>query len=159
MFNPATSPKPLRVDSKREFIVKLLFLCTHNRCRSILCEAIANQRGKGLLQAASAGSTPVGSVHHLTLCYLRARGYKSRGLFSKPWSEHEAFNPDRVITVCDSAVGEECPFWIGDAERIHWSLPDPSIIDGNEDVIRSAFMSVIDRIEAKIDDWVNEVRL
>ena len=138
--------------------MKLVFICTHNRCRSILCEAIANQRGKGVLQAASAGSTPVESVHPLTLSYLRARGYDNRGLFSKSWSELEAFNPDRVITVCDNALGEECPLWKGDVERMHWGLPDPSIIEGNEAAIRSAFMLVIDRIEAKIDDWMSEIR-
>ena len=29
--------------------MNLLFICTHNRCRSILCEAIASQRGAGSL--------------------------------------------------------------------------------------------------------------
>ncbi|MED5315127.1 MAG: arsenate reductase ArsC, partial [Pseudomonadota bacterium] len=38
--------------------MKLLFICTHNRCRSILSEAITNQRARGILTAASAGSAP-----------------------------------------------------------------------------------------------------
>ncbi len=138
--------------------MKLVFICTHNRCRSILCEAIANQRGEGVLRAASAGKTPVDSVHPLTLSYLRERGYESRGLFSKSWSDLEAFNPDRVITVCDNARGEECPLWMGEFERMHWGLPDPSIINGDDGAIRTAFMLLIDRIEAKIDDWINEAR-
>ena len=42
--------------------MKLLFICTHNRCRSILSEAITNQRARGILTAASAGSAPVDAV-------------------------------------------------------------------------------------------------
>ena len=138
--------------------MKLLFICTHNRCRSILCEAIASQRGHGVLQAASAGSAPVSYVHSLTLRYLRERGYESSGLTSQSWNDLEAFEPDRVITVCDSAAGEVCPLWMGNVEKWHWGLPDPSRVEGDGEVIRDAFMSVIDRIEGKVDEWMLAAR-
>ena len=138
--------------------MKLLFICTHNRCRSILCEAIASQRGAGFLEAASAGSTPVEAVHPLTLRYLEERGYQTTGLQSQSWEDFAAFNPDRVVTVCDSAAGEACPLWMGEVEKYHWGLPDPSRVDGDEAAIRSAFMAVIDRIEDKVDEWVQAVR-
>ena len=138
--------------------MKLLFICTHNRCRSILCEAIANQRGQGLLQAASAGRTPVESVHPQTLRYLTERGYETAGLVSQSWNDLEGFEPDRVITVCDSAAGEACPLWMGNVEKGHWGLPDPSRVEGDEAVIRDAFMSVIDRIEGKVDEWMLAAR-
>ena len=41
---------------------------------------------------------------------------------------------------------------------MHWGLPDPSVIIGDEGAIRTAFMLLIDRIEAKIDDWINEAQ-
>ena len=138
--------------------MKLLFICTHNRCRSILCEAIASQRGHGVLQAASAGSAPVSSAHPLTLRYLRERGYEPSGLTSQSWNDLEAFEPDRVITVCDSAAGEVCPLWMGNLGKWHWGLPDPSRVEGDEEVIRDAFMSVIDRIEGKVDEWMLAAR-
>ena len=138
--------------------MKLLFVCTHNRCRSILCEAIASQRGAGLLQAASAGSAPVEAVHPLTLRYLQERGYQTAGLRSQSWHDLEGFEPDRVITVCDSAAGEVCPLWMGEVEKHHWGLPDPSRIEGDDEAIRSAFMAVIDRIENKVDEWVLEAQ-
>lgn len=138
--------------------MKLLFICTHNRCRSILCEAIANQRGEGLLQAASAGSAPVASVHPLTLQYLNERGYKTADLTSQSWNDLEAFEPDRVITVCDSAAGEACPIWMGNVAKGHWGLPDPSRVEGDDAVRRDAFMSVIDRIEDKVDEWMRAAR-
>ena len=134
--------------------MKLLFVCTHNRCRSILCEAIASQRGAGFLEAASAGSAPVDEVHPLTLRYLEERGYQTAGLRSQSWHDLEGFEPDRVITVCDSAAGEVCPLWMGEVEKHHWGLPDPSRVEGDDEAIRSAFMAVIDRIENKIDEWV-----
>ena len=90
---------PLRTGVKatsehsKESMMKLLFICTHNRCRSILCEAIANQRGEGVLQAASAGSAPAASVHPLTLRYLTERGYETAGLVSQSWHDLEAFEP------------------------------------------------------------------
>ena len=138
--------------------MKLLFICTHNRCRSILCEAIASQRGAGVIHAASAGSAPVDAVHPLTLRYLEERGYSTAGLRSQSWHDLEGFEPDRVITVCDSAAGEACPLWMGEVERQHWGLPDPSRIEGDEVAIRSAFMAVIDRIEAKVDEWAWEAQ-
>ena len=138
--------------------MKLLFICTHNRCRSILCEAIANQRGAGLVQAASAGSAPVDAVHPLTLRYLEERGYETADLQSQSWQNLEGFEPDRVITVCDSAAGEVCPLWMGEIEKHHWGLPDPSRAEGDEAAIRTAFMAVMDRIESKVDEWTHEAR-
>ena len=137
--------------------MKLLFICTHNRCRSILFEAIASQRGAGSLQAASAGSAPVDAVHPLTLRYLEERGYQTTGLQSQSWEDLAAFNSDRVVTVCDSAAGETCPLWMGEVEKNHWGLPDPSRAEGSAVAIRSAFMAVIDRIGNKVDEWVREI--
>lgn len=138
--------------------MKLLFICTHNRCRSILCEAIASQRGVGVLKAASAGSAPVEVVHPLTLRYLEERSYQTAGLRSQSWLDLEGFEPDRVITVCDSAAGEACPLWMGEVEKHHWGLPDPSRVEGDDEAIRSAFMAVIDRIENKVDEWAREAQ-
>ena len=138
--------------------MKLLFICTHNRCRSILCEAIACQRGVGLLEAASAGSAPVDAVHPLSLRYLEERGYRTAGLRSQSWHDFESFKPHRVITVCDSAAGEACPLWMGEVEKIHWGLPDPSRVEGDEEAVRSAFVAVIDRIENKVDEWLREIQ-
>ena len=137
--------------------MKLLFICTHNRCRSILSEAITNQRARGILTAASAGSAPVDAVHPLTLRFLQERGYDTAGLASQSWGDLEAFEPDRVITVCDTAAGEACPLWMSTVEKVHWGLPDPSRVDGDDETVRAAFMSVIDQIELKVDEWMGEV--
>ena len=123
--------------------MKLLFICTHNRCRSILAEAIFNHYGKGLLQAASAGSSPAENVHPLTLQYLAESGIDTGALRSQSWDELAHFKPDVVITVCDSAAQEPCPVWFGNVPKVQWSLPDPTRLSGTDAEVKSAFLALI----------------
>ncbi|WP_189401910.1 arsenate reductase ArsC [Arenicella chitinivorans] len=106
--------------------MRILFICTHNRCRSILAEAIANQRSGGRLLAASAGSAPQGEVHPLSLAFLAQHGLTTTGLSSQSWHEFEDFKPHAILTLCDSAAKESCPVWFGESTQVHWGIPDPS---------------------------------
>jgi len=131
----------------------LLFVCTHNRCRSILCEAIVGQRAGASLRVSSAGSAPAGEVFPATLEHLQRRGYDTKGLTSKYWDSFQDVHLDRVITVCDSAAGETCPLWLGSVTREHWPLTDPSkLTDPAEQA--AAFDRVIDSIEAQVATWI-----
>lgn len=131
--------------------VKLLYLCTHNACRSILAEAITRRLSKGQIIVASAGSEPAGQIHPLTLQYLCAAGYPTEGLSSKSWAEVKDFEPDVVITVCDQVAGESCPVWFGQAAKGHWGLTDPSRVKGCPADTAVAFDSVIHTLEARIN--------
>ena len=132
--------------------MNLLFVCTHNRCRSILCEAISNQLfGEDSdLKAYSAGSQPAGQVHPLSLRFLADRGFSIDGLRSHSWDDYQAMNPEIVITVCDSAAAEACPLWLGKGIKVHWGLPDPSAIRGSDQEVESAFHTVISIVESRI---------
>lgn len=130
--------------------MKILFLCTHNACRSVLCEAIAGQLAGPRIIAASAGSEPAGRIHPLTLRALAARGYPTERLRSKGLEAVKAFAPAVVITVCDSAAGESCPLWLDDAVRVHWGLLDPSRVPGGDEVRAGAFDATINLIEYRI---------
>ena len=130
--------------------MKILFICTHNRCRSILAEAITNHLSNGRLAARSAGSQPAGEVHPLTLHYLREAGIPVDNLRSQSWDELEDFAPDLVITVCDSAAGEQCPIWFGKSVKTHWGLADPSKVSGSQEEIQKAFHAVIDTLSQRI---------
>ncbi|MBU3023343.1 arsenate reductase ArsC [Aestuariibacter sp. A3R04] len=129
--------------------MKILFICTHNRCRSILSEAITNSVADGIIEARSAGSQPSGQVHPLSVKYLREQGYNTDGLKSQSWDEFEDFDADVVITVCDSAAGEACPVWFGKSIKVHWGLEDPSKVEGTESEIKKAFLNTIDIIRSR----------
>ena len=126
--------------------MKILYICTHNRCRSILSEAITNQYGQGRLEARSAGSEPSGEVHPLSLKYLAEQGVSTEGLSSKSWDNLDGWVPDVVVTVCDSAAGEACPIWLGDTLKVHWGLADPSKLEGNDEEKAEAFRETIKEI-------------
>lgn len=130
--------------------MKILYVCTHNRCRSILSEAITNHLSMGKLQAFSAGSQPVGEVHPLSIKYLKEKGISVAGLKSQSWHDFESVQPDIVVTVCDSAANEVCPVWFGNTINIHWGLQDPSKLEGSEESIRNAFFAVMDTIEQRV---------
>lgn len=130
--------------------MKILFICTHNRCRSILSEAIANHQNDARLVAASAGSQPAGEVHPLSLKYLQEAGISTQGLKSQSWDELESFEPDVVVTVCDSAAGEACPVWFGKSIKLHWGLEDPSKVQGSEDVVKAEFLKCMALIEQRM---------
>ena len=108
---------------------RILFLCTGNSARSILAEVLVNSLGAGRLEAVSAGSHPKGAVHPEALALLRRKGLPVDGLRSKSWDEFAgaAAPPvDVVITVCDRAAAEECPWWPGAPVTAHWGVDDPA---------------------------------
>jgi arsenate reductase len=135
--------------------MKVLYICTHNRCRSILSEAITNHFCDGKIIAKSAGSQPVGEVHPLSIKYLQEVGIATDGLRSQSWDEFETFAPDLVITVCDSAAGETCPLWFGKSLKVHWGLADPSKLQGSEEQIAEAFRATIEQIKQRVKQLVN----
>jgi arsenate reductase len=130
--------------------MKILYICTHNRCRSILSEAITNHAANDLIEAKSAGSQPAGIVHPLSIKYLEEAGISTANLQSQSWDEFEDFEPDLVVTVCDSAAGEACPVWFGKSIKVHWGLSDPSKVEGTEEELAAAFYECIALIEERV---------
>lgn len=131
--------------------MKVLYICTHNRCRSILSEAITNHFAQPQLTARSAGSQPAGVVHPLSLQYLAEAGIATAGLKSQSWDDFEDFEPDVVITLCDSAAGESCPVWFGKTIKLHWGLQDPSKLSGDEAQAAAAFRHTIALIRQRVE--------
>ncbi len=125
-----------------EKIYNVLFLCTGNSARSILAEVQLNELGRGKFKAFSAGSHPNGTVNLFAIELLQNNGFSTQGLRSKSWDEFAVEGApvmDYVITVCDQAAGEQCPFWPGQPMSAHWGVPDPAAIEGTDDQKRRAF--------------------
>jgi len=143
-------PKPLNV----------LFLCTHNSARSILAEALLNHMGRGRFKGFSAGSSPRDKQqpNPLALEVLQKEGIAIEGLHSKSWDEFalpDAPHMDLVITVCDNAAGEVCPYWPGQPATAHWGYEDPSAGDASEDEKRIAFLKTLHMIRRRLEIFIN----
>jgi arsenate reductase len=129
----------------------VLFLCTGNSARSIMAEAILNQRGKGRFTAYSAGSHPSGQPRPEALRQIESAGMPTTELRSKSWDEFAAPGApkmDFVFTVCDNAANEQCPYWPGRPMTAHWGIPDPAAVKGTPEEITRAFRDafvVLDR--------------
>jgi arsenate reductase len=132
-----------------ETLMKVLFMCTANSCRSILSEALFNQIAPPGFIAVSAGSFPKGQVLPRSLQTLREAGIATDGLSSKGNDAFEHSPPDIVITVCDKAAGETCPVYFGPALKAHWGLSDPSDISAAEADITAAFHATLAQIEVR----------
>ena len=110
----------------------VLILCTHNSARSVLSEAMLNHWATKLgkdVRAYSAGSAPSGRINPNALAVLAEAGIDTRDVRSKSWDEFTtpaAPEMHIVITVCDNAAAEQCPYWPGKPVKVHWGYPDPS---------------------------------
>lgn len=131
----------------------VLFLCTGNSARSIMAEAIMNQKGAPNFSAFSAGSHPAGGVRPEALHQLELAHLSIAGLHSKSWDEFA--NPGAphlhfVFTVCDNAANEVCPIWPGQPMTAHWGIPDPAAVKGTEDQVRKAFREAFLLLDRRI---------
>jgi arsenate reductase len=123
----------------------VLILCTHNSARSVLSEGMLNHWARKLdkdVRAFSAGSAPSGRVNPFALEALTNAGIDTTGYRSKSWDEFVADGAPQmriVITVCDSAAAEQCPYWPGSPVKVHWGYVDPSNAPEGDDGKRQAF--------------------
>lgn len=134
-------------------VYHVLFLCTGNSARSILAESIMNRWGKGQFRGLSAGSHPKDHVHPLALELLTQMEFPTEGLRSKSWDEFAepgAPHLDFVITVCDNAAGEACPYWPGQPMTAHWGIPDPAATEGTDVDRKFAFRQAFKAMETRI---------
>jgi protein-tyrosine-phosphatase len=132
----------------------ILFLCTHNSARSVLGEALASTHQSGKFVGYSAGSTPGTSINPIARELALGMGYDENKLRSKSWDEYglpDAPQMDFIVTVCDNAAGEVCPYWPGKPVTAHWGFPDPSQVKGNDLEKKSAFISVMNGLKKRID--------
>jgi arsenate reductase (thioredoxin) len=132
----------------------VLFVCTGNTARSILAEGLMNDLGNGRFKAYSAGSQPKGVVNPFALQTLAHWHIPTDGLRSKSWDEFaqtDAPHLNVVITVCDNAAGEVCPFWPGQPMTAHWGVPDPAAVEGSDDDKAQAFMAAAVTLKRRIE--------
>lgn len=103
----------------------ILFLCVANSARSQMAEGLARAILPPNIKVWSAGSRPT-AVRPEAIEVLSELDIDISSHASKPVSEIDPSGVDTVITLC---AEEECPLFLGKAERRHWGLPDPATDD------------------------------
>ena len=133
-------------------MIKAMFLCTGNSCRSQMAEGFARELGKGLIEPYSAGLIAAGVNPRATRVMKEARIDISKQK-SEEIDENLLRTMDIVITLCGNAE-ESCPYTPPEVKRIHWPIKDPVGTVGTEEEIMKEFRRARDEIRKKIEDFV-----
>ncbi len=114
--------------------------------------------GKGRFCGFSAGSKPGGKVNPFAIEQVMKAGYPIDKLRSKSWDEFAAPDAPRmdfIITVCDNAAGEVCPYWPGHPATAHWGFEDPAAVEGLDEEKRAAFERIFKQIMARMNTFLS----
>jgi len=126
-LHPTLASEPIRHTAPLPAQVRVLFLCTQNSARSQMAEGLLRHLGGGQIEVASAGSQP-SAVHPLAVQMMKQAGIDISSQKSRHVDEFVSQSFDYVITVCDK-MREVCPTFPAHSTTIHWSLPDPAVIE------------------------------
>jgi arsenate reductase len=126
----------------------ILFLCVANSARSQMAEGIARSLAPEGMRLYSAGSAPA-TLNPLATAALSEIGIDISAHHSKAIETIPASEIDAVITLCNEEV---CPVFPGDVERLHWGLPDPAAVEGDEEARLAAFREIRDELHRRISE-------
>jgi thioredoxin type arsenate reductase len=150
-LHPGISDRPHATgdtDAVQSRRARVLFLCTHNSARSQMAEGILRHLGGAEVEVHSAGTVAT-RVHPLAIAAMAEKSIDISGQRSKHLDEFAGQAFDFVVTVCDNAR-ESCPVFPGAPERIHWSIADPSAVEGDEATRLRAFRTAADEFMTRI---------
>ncbi len=129
-------------------MIKVLFLCTENACRSQMAEGLVNHDLNGQVKAFSAGVQP-SRVNPRAIQVMAELGIDISHQRAKSVDEFADETIDLVITLCDSAAAE-CPMFPGKTEIMHVGFPDPARAAGPEEEIMAVFRRVRDDLRQQL---------
>ena len=135
-------------------MLKVLFLCTENACRSQMAEGLINHDLAGQVQAWSAGVRP-SRVNPRAIQVMAEIGIDIRHHRSKSVDDLAGEQFDLVITVCDQAQ-QQCPIFPGETELMHVGFPDPARATGTEEEVLAAFLQVRDALREQLVPLLRE---
>ncbi len=104
-------------------MLKILFLCTGNSCRSQMAEGWARHLKGKEIEAYSAGVAPHG-MNADAVRVMSEAGVDISEQRSKHVDDLSDVRFDYVVTVCDDAH-ESCPIFPGRARIVHQGFDDP----------------------------------
>jgi arsenate reductase len=101
-------------------MIRILFACVGNSCRSQMAEAFCRELGRDV-ECASAGSNPEKEVAPEAVLVMQELGIDISSAKPKGFSDLPDLRFDYLVTMgCEVT----CPFLPG-AKQIQWQIPDP----------------------------------
>jgi arsenate reductase (thioredoxin) len=143
--NRVTQPTPKEKSNRK----KVLFICLGNACRSPMAESIARRDARDVIEACSAGLTPLGFVPVLTMQTLAANSYSIEGLCSTPITREVWDAADIVINM--SGVPKQLAF-VEYGKVEDWDVQDPY---GNDPVL---YQTIYEDIQRKVVELAGRLR-
>ena len=137
-------------------MLKVMFLCTGNSCRSQMAEGLTRHYGKGIIEPYSAGLMPVG-VNPNAVKVMKEIGIDISGQTSDPIDEELLKQMDVIVTLCGNADAS-CPMTPPEIKRIHWPIDDPVGTVGTEEEVLRAFRKARDEIKERILGFIDEIK-
>ena len=104
-------------------MVRIVFVCKENACRSQIAEAFARRYGQGRVEAFSAGSSPRGQVDAMAIAVMKERGFDLTTHASKGVADLPAGVWDVVVGM---GCGDDACAVIPAKKRVQWQIPDPA---------------------------------
>ena len=132
---------------------RVIFVCTHNSARSQMAEGMLRAWGGDRFEASSAG-TEATRVRPEAIAAMREIGIDISGQTSKTLEPYLGADFSWLITVCDQAR-ESCPTLPGVRRQAHWSIDDPSGVDGEEASRLAAFRAARDDLSARVRAFID----
>jgi arsenate reductase len=127
--------------------LRVLFVCVGNACRSQMAEALARHLADDLLEASSAGISPLGNVPESTRLVLLEQGVHMEGQYSKGMSDASLLPADIIVNMTCIPGASLFP----NSNVIDWDVTDPY----GDDV--ETYRRVRDDIDARLRDWIIEL--
>jgi arsenate reductase (thioredoxin) len=137
-------------------MMKVMFLCTGNACRSQMAEGFAREFGKGIIEPFSAGLMAAG-LHPRAVAVMKELGIDISRQKSKEIDDDLLKTMDMVITLCDNAA-EACPWTPPEIKRLHLPIKDPVGTVGREEKIMKEFRRARDEIRARVEQFIFEIK-
>lgn len=129
-------------------MLRLLFVCVENSCRSQMAEGFARAIGRDRVEAYSAGSRPSGEVDERAIAFMSEVGIGLVGQRSKGLNDLPPGAWDYIVTM---GCGDACPN-LPAHHRIDWDLPDPKPLDD------AGFRNVRDQIARRVAALLADAR-
>ncbi|HEX7172085.1 MAG TPA: arsenate reductase ArsC [Candidatus Limnocylindria bacterium] len=131
---------------------RVIFVCTHNSARSQMAEGMLRAWGGDRFEVHSAG-TEATRVRPEAIAAMAEIGIDIGGQSSKTLEPYLGESFSWLITVCDQAR-EACPTIPGVRQQAHWSIDDPSAVEGDDDMRLQAFRTARDGLRDRIHMFI-----